>query len=172
MDDTLAEAHARLGHLYTFVNRHEEAVAEAEKAMAMDPNSAAVHFMAGLVLRFSGRPAESIEACKKSIRLEPFAPGILYGNLAMAYFQNRTNCAEAVEACEKALERAPEGMIVLFMATTVFSECGRDEDARKTARELLRVNPKFSAESFAKKLPQNRQEDKDRIVAALKKAGL
>ncbi len=172
MDDSLGEAHARLGHLYTFINRHEEAIVEAEKAMAMDPNSAAVHFMAGLVLRFSGKPAESIPVCKKSIRLEPFTPGIYYGNLGMAYFQNGSDCEEAVKACEKGLERAPEGMIVHFMATTVFSACGKEKEARKTAKELLRISPKFSAESFAKRLPQNHQEDKDRIVEALRKAGL
>jgi adenylate cyclase len=172
MDDTLAEAHARLGHLYTFVNRHEEAITEAEKAMAMDPNSASVHYMACLVLRFSGKPAESIPVCKKSIRLEPFAPGIYYGNLGMAYFTNGTDCEEAVKACEKGLERAPDGMIVHFMATTVFSACGREKEARKTAKELLRISPKFSAESFAKRLPQKNQKDKDRIVDALRKAGL
>lgn len=47
-----------------------------------------------------------------------------------------------------------------------------EDEARKTAKDLLRIQPKFSAESFAKKLPQNRQEDKDRIVEALRKAGL
>ncbi len=172
MDDSLAEAHSRLGHLYTFINRHEEAIAEVEKAMAMDPNSAAVHFNAGLVLRFSGKPAESITACKKSIRLQPFTPGIYYGNLGMAYFQNRSNCEEAVKACEEGVKRAPEGMIVHFMATTVFSACGKEEEARKAAKELLRISPNFSVESFAKKLPQNKQEDKDRIVEALRKAGL
>lgn len=172
MDDSLAEAHARLGHLYTFYNRHEEAIAEAEKAMAMDPNSAAVHYMAGLVLRFSGKPAESIPVCKKSIRLEPFAPGIYYGNLGMAYFQNRSDCEEAVKACEKALERAPEGMIVHFMATTVFSACGKEKEARKMAKELLRINPKFSVESFAAKLPYKDPKEKVPVVDALRKAGL
>ena len=172
MDDSLAEAHARLGHLYTFVKRHEEAIAEAEKAMAMDPNSAAVHFMAGLVLRFSGKPAESIPVCKKSIRLEPFAPGIYYGNLGMAYFTNGTDCEEAIKAVEKGLERTPDGMIVHFMATTVYSACGKEKEARKTAKELLRISPKFSAESFAKRLPQIHQKDKDRITDALRKAGL
>src|SRR3990172_5777981 len=172
LDPSLAEAHARLGHLYTFVNRHEEAIAEAEKAMAMDPNSAAVHFMAGLVLRFSGKPAESIPACKKSIRLEPFAPGIYYGNLGMAYFTNGTDCKEAIKAVEKGLERTPDGMIVHFMATTVYSWCGKEKEARKTAKELLRISPKFSAESFAKRLPQIHQKDKDRITDALRKAGL
>jgi adenylate cyclase len=172
MDDSLAEAHARLGVLYTFVKRHDEAVAEAEKAMAMDPNSAAVHYMAGLVLRLSGKPEESIPVYKKSIRLEPFAPGIYYGSLGMAYFANGTDCGEAVKVCEEGIKRAPEGMLVHVFATTVFSDCGKEKEARKTAKELLRINPKFSAESFATRLPQKNQKDKDRIVEALRKAGL
>jgi adenylate cyclase len=172
MDDSLADAHARLAHAYTFVNRHEEAIAEAEKAMAMDPNSAEVHNIACYALRFSGKAAEAVTACKKAIRLEPFTPGNYYGNLGMAYFQKGGECEEAVKACEKGLKRAPDSMIVHFMATTVFSECGREKEARKTAKDLLRINPKFSAESFAKKLPQKDQKDKDRIVEALRKAGL
>ena len=133
---------------------------------------AAVHFNAGLVLRFSGKPAESITACKKSIRLHPFTPGLYYGNLGMAYFQNRSNCEEAVKTCEEGIKRAPERMIVYFMAATVFSACGKEEEARKAAKELLRISPNFSVESFAKRLPQNKQEDKDRIVEALRMAGL
>ena len=172
MDDSLAEAHARLGHAYTFVNRHEEAIAEVEKAMAMDPNSAAVHYMAGLVLRFSGKPAESIPVCKKSIRLEPFAPGIYYGNLGMAYFQNRNDCEEAVKACEKAVKLAPEGMIAHFMATTVFSACGKEKEAQEAGKELLRINPKFTVESFAAKLPYKDPKEKEPVVEALRKAGL
>ncbi|MCP2500676.1 MAG: adenylate/guanylate cyclase domain-containing protein [Deltaproteobacteria bacterium] len=172
MDDSLADAHARLAHAYTFVNRHEEAIAEAEKAMAMDPNSAEVHNSACYALRFSGKAAEAVLACKKAIRLEPFAPGNYYGNLGMAYFQNGSDCEEAVKVCGEGLKRAPDSMIVHFMATTVFSACGKEKEARKTAKELLRINPKFSAESFAKRLPQKDQKEKDRIVDALRKAGL
>jgi adenylate cyclase len=172
MDDSLAEAHARLGVLYTYVERHDEAVAEVEKAMAMDPNSAAVHYLAGLVLRLSGKPEESIPVYKKSIRLEPFTPGIYYGSMGMAYFAIGTDCGEAVKACEEGIKRAPEGMLVHVFATAVFSGCGKEKEARKAAKELLRINPKFSADSFAKKLPQKHQKDKDRFVDALRKAGL
>jgi tetratricopeptide (TPR) repeat protein len=78
---------------------------------------------------------------------------------------------EAVKACEKALKLAPEGMMIHVWATTVFSECGREKEARKTAKGLLRINPKFSVEAYTKKIPQN-QKDKDRIAEALRKAGL
>jgi tetratricopeptide (TPR) repeat protein len=171
MDDTLAEAHARLGHLYLLSLRHEESIVEVDKAMAMDPNSAVVHYYACIIYRIAGKPAEAIPMCKKAIRLEPFAPGAYHANLGMAFFQNGTDCEEAVKACEKALKLAPEGMMIHIWSTTVFSECGREKEARKTAKELLRINPKFSVEAYTKKIPQN-QKDKDRIAEALRKAGL
>jgi adenylate cyclase len=171
IDDTLAEAHARLGHLYLLSLRHDEAIVEVDKAMAMDPNSAVVHNYACIIYRIAGKPAEAILMCKKAIRLEPFAPGTYYANLGMAFFQNGTDCDEAVKACEKALKLAPEGMMIHIWATTVFSACGKEKEARKTAMDLLRINPKFSVEAYTKKIPQN-QKDKDRIAEALRKAGL
>ena len=171
IDDTLAEAHARLGHLYSLSLRHEESIVEVNKAMAMDPNSAIVHYYACIIYRVAGKPAEAIPMCKKAIRLEPFAPGAYYANLGMAFFQNGTDCEEAVKACEKALKLAPDGMMIHVWATTVFSACGREKEARKTAIELLRINPKFSVEAYTERIPQN-QKDKDRIADALRKAGL
>ena len=171
IDDTLAEAHARLGHLYLLSLRHEESIVEVDKAMAMDPNSAIVHYYACIIYRIAGKPAEAIPMCKKAIRLEPFAPGTYHANLGMAFFQNGTDCEEAVKACEKALKLAPEGMMIHVWATTVFSACSREKEARKTAKELLRINPKFSVEAYTNRIPQN-QKDKDRIAEALRRAGL
>ena len=108
-----------------------------------------------IIYRIAGKPAEAIPMCKKAIRLEPFAPGTYYANLGMAFFQNGTDCEEAVKACEKALKLAPEGMMIHIWATTVFSACGKEKEARKTAKELLRINPKFSVEAYTKRIPQN-----------------
>ena len=41
-------------------------------------------------------------------------------------------------------------MICLLQLTATYSLAGRQEDARKTASEFLRLNPKFSAGSIAK----------------------
>lgn len=49
---------------------------------------------------------------------------------------------------------------------------GRDEEARATASEVLRINPKFSLEYFTKTLVYKNQADKDRYIGALRKAGL
>jgi hypothetical protein len=49
---------------------------------------------------------------------------------------------------------------------------GREKEARAEAEEVLRINPKFSVDSYAKLLPYKDQSVNDSIVAALRKAGL
>lgn len=49
---------------------------------------------------------------------------------------------------------------------------GRDAEATAAAKEVLRINPKFSIESYAKRLTYKSKADIDREVAALQKAGL
>ena len=49
---------------------------------------------------------------------------------------------------------------------------GREKDALTEAAEVLRINPKFSLDYFAKTLTYKDQSVNDRTVAALRKAGL
>jgi hypothetical protein len=53
-----------------------------------------------------------------------------------------------------------------------YSRAGRDEEARTEVAEVMRINPKFSLEKFAKGLKYKKQEDVERTVSALRKAGL
>jgi hypothetical protein len=53
-----------------------------------------------------------------------------------------------------------------------YSFSGRDEEARVEAAEVLRIYPKFSLNKFAKKVGYKNQEDKERLISALSKAGL
>ena len=55
------------------------------------------------------------------------------------------------------------------VATTL--ESGMDE-ARAQAAEVLRVQPKFSAEGFVKKMPYKNKAETERLIDALLKAGL
>jgi hypothetical protein len=53
-----------------------------------------------------------------------------------------------------------------------YSRAGRNEEARIEAAEVLRINPKFCLEKFSKSLKYKNQEDADRTVSALRRAGL
>jgi hypothetical protein len=49
---------------------------------------------------------------------------------------------------------------------------GREKEARAEAAEVLRINPKSSLDSLAKMLPYKDQSQNDKVINALRKAGL
>jgi hypothetical protein len=49
---------------------------------------------------------------------------------------------------------------------------GRERDAQAEAAEVLRINPKFSLDYYARILAYKDPSVRDRIVGALRKAGL
>ncbi len=59
-----------------------------------------------------------------------------------------------------------------MMMTVVYSLSGRDEEARAEAAEVLRIQPKFTLEKLEKKLTYKREEDREKFLDALRKAGL
>ncbi len=151
--------------------QHDKGIVEAERAVALNPNNANAYNRLGLALRFAGRPEEAVPVIRKSIRLNPFPPGATYYNLGMAYLYTG-QCEEAIAACEKALQRENDNLFAHVTATVAYSMCGREEEARAMAAGVLKINPKFSLEYFAKRLPYKNQTDTDRYIAALRKAGL
>jgi adenylate cyclase len=59
----------------------------------------------------------------------------------------------------------------LNLAAT-YSMMGREKEAHAEAAEVLRINPKYSLDSFAKRLSYKDQSQKDKLIDALRKAGL
>jgi len=49
---------------------------------------------------------------------------------------------------------------------------GREKEARAEAAEVLRINPKFSLDNYAKVIPYKDQSQTDKSLNALRKAGL
>ena len=108
---------------------------------------------------------------QRALRLEPMAPDIYVQNLALVYFQTG-DCKEAVATCEKGLKRQPDNLSARVIMAAVYGGCGREAEARKEAAEVLRINPRFTVESFTRILPYKNQSNKDLTIQGLRKAGL
>jgi len=171
LDESLADARSMLGFLYAMTRQYDKGVAEARRAVELDPNSANAHHFLCLTLRFADRPDEAISVCKKAIRLEPYAPGVYYYNLGMAYLAAE-QCEEAISACEEALRRESNSLLAHVTATVAYGMCGREDDARATAAEVLRISPKFSLEKFSKNITFRNQAAMEEVVDVLRNAGL
>jgi adenylate cyclase len=171
LDATNADAHGNLAFLYSMRGQHDKALAQAEKTVALNPNSAWAQFMVGKALFFAGRIEESIPEYKKAMRLDPIPKNNLFWSLGLSYaYMGQYN--EAITWCEKAVRQEPDDLLARIMMTVVYSLSGRDEEAQAEAAEVLRIQPKFSVKGFEKRLTYKRKEDSEKFLGALRKAGL
>ena len=171
LDDTLAEAHGLLGFLYTQKREYDKGIAEGERAVALNPGGATVLVQYAASLNFSGRSEEAILLAQKAIRLDPSGSQQNYNTLGNALmFTGRYE--EAVSAYKKSLQHAPNLIWTHIQLTATYSMMGREKEARAEAAEVLRINPKFSLDFWAKRALVRDESIRDKIFTALRKAGL
>jgi adenylate cyclase len=171
LDDAYAQAYGLLSFLYSVKREYEKALAEGQRAVALDPNGADVHAYYAMSLTYAGRPEEAIPLFQKAIRLNPLAPTWYFQQFGHA-LRTTARFEEAISAYKKALQRAPDNIITHIALTATYSLMGREKEARAEAAEVLRINPKFSLDNYAKTLPYKDQSVTDKYADACRKAGL
>jgi adenylate cyclase len=171
IDARMDFAHSLLSAVYLVRRQYEEAVAAAEHALSLNPNGAHQHTTMAGVLGCSGRWEDSIIYGEKSIRLDPFPHPVYFHWLGRAYFMTG-QYDEAILTFKKALAISPNYLPGHAFLAASYISLGREKDAAAAAEEVLRINPKFCLESYAKTLPYKNKSDIERYMAALRKAGL
>jgi len=169
--DPHSAGHSLLCHIYSFKRQYEKAIAEGEQAVAINPNSAQAHVILGRSLHWAGKNEESIAMIKKGMRLDPYPPSFYYYMLGQCYIV-AGQFEEAVAETKKAVKLEPNSLWACVVLASSYGSLGREEEARAAAAEVLRIDPKFSVEQHAKRLPYKRQPDLDRFIEGLRKAGL
>ena len=171
LDDSYAEGHGLLGVLYTMLKRHDAGIMEAEKGIALDPNGAHSHFYLSFTLRYAGRFEEAVQAVEKAIRLNPFPPHTYFIGASLSYIGSG-RYDEAISAAKKAVASQPNSFIAHQNLAAAYSLVGLEENAQSAAAEVLRINPKYSIQQTAKRVPFKNEGDAAQFLDALRKAGL
>jgi adenylate cyclase len=169
-DDSHEYAHSVLSLTYVFKRQFDKAITEADKAVALSPGDAWAVFMLGTALYHSERFEEAIPYFKKSMRLSPIANNQCLVNLGGAYrFLGRYD--EAIETYRKLLQFQPDHLPGHVNLAAAYVLASREEEGRFEAAEVMRIDPQFSLERWAKMWPF-RQALVDQVVETLRKAGL
>jgi adenylate cyclase len=171
LDESYGQAHGLLGHLYLAKREYEKAIAEGERAVALNPSDATAIAYYATSLGFAGRSEETIPLFQKAIRLNPFGPIWVNQNFGNA-LQMTERFEEAVSAYRKVIQRAPNYIWGHLMLAATYSKMGREKEARAEAAEVLRINPKFSLDWLAKTTVYKEQSVRENLLNALRKAGL
>jgi adenylate cyclase len=171
LDNKISFPHGALSLLYVLKNDYDKAVSEAEIGVALEPNSAYSYSFLGHGLFYSSRYSEAISAFEKSIRFDPIPPYVTLNGLAHS-LRVVGRYEEAVPIFKKLLQKLPDNLMGQLGLTATYSMMGRDEDARAQAKEVLRIDPNFSVDSFSKRVFYKNKDDWNRYMDALRKAGL
>jgi adenylate cyclase len=170
LDDKNSAAYGVLGWIYGMKKQYDQAIAECERAVSLSPNSAEAFEWLGTILTWAGRAEEAVKYLEHAIRLNPLPSTSTLNFLAVAY-RDSGQYEKAIETSKKALRQQPSYQFPYIHITISYIRLGREKEARAAAAELLKVNPKFSLERYAKVLPFPKPIA-DRVVEDLRKAGL
>jgi TolB-like protein/Flp pilus assembly protein TadD len=131
--------HREASGKYLYSRRYKEAITEAERALALNPNDPESQWAMGRALVFAGRSAEAIEYIKGAIRLNPNYPVHYVAYLGIAQYL-RGQYEEAMIPLERAQRLDPDtvtGAGPMWLGAT-YAQLGRDEEAAKVLGDYLK----------------------------------
>jgi len=170
-----ARHHALWSVIYTTKGQNERAIKEAEKAIVKDPNWPIGYISLFMPLLNLGRFEEAIPIIKTVIRFHgSYFPANFLQRQAIAYSM-AGHYEKAISTYKEYFDRCKAesclriGHLGLAMS---YVWLGQEEKARNHASEVLKIDPKFSLERYAKRFTWRNQADIDRVIDALRKAGL
>ncbi len=144
--EDLSDGRALLIQLYLNKGDLAYAIAEGERVLALNPNNPGALYSYASALRAANRPEEAIPLYQKAIRLTPIGTPFMYADLGRA-LRSTGLFEEAVSAFNKAIQLAPEADFCHADLAGTYLMIGREKDARAEAAVILRINPKYSADS-------------------------
>ena len=179
IDDSLPMAYRVLSQIDIYKGGHyDRAVADAERAIALDPNSALGYLDLADERDMAGEPEEAIEPLNKAIRLDPLNRDLYSGELAWAYTL-MGRYAEAVSFDKRFVARYPNNEGGHWNLALAYVELGRLDDARAEVAEVLRINPQLTLEGERRAeehafgiIPLKNRALAERYLADMAKAGL
>lgn len=147
-------AHTALAGVYLARRRIEDALAEFEVALRLNPNFSLAQGFYGLALTYTGRWQEADAAARRALRLSPRDPfsAIYFGVAAYAQFTGR-NYDEAIALSREAIRERGDFVGALRVITAAAGMAGHADIAASSLRELRRTQPNISLDWVASQIP-------------------
>src|SRR5262249_35281416 len=153
LHDAVSSHHGVLGFVYLWHQQYEQALAEMERAVALVSNHGGdaegeIYASWAEVLSRVGRAEEALEAAEQALRRKPsFAVDWYLATVGIAYaLAGRPE--QALAPLQRFLSRYPNVLKAHLTLAAVYSELGREAEARTEAADVLRLNPHFSLEVY------------------------
>jgi adenylate cyclase len=148
----------------------ESEIEMADRAVALNPNSAHAWNSRGWVYKIAGLPEEAVRSFERVIRMSPVDPMQHQSLTGMGYaFIELGRFDEAIVAAKKAFRQNPFFSPAPRCLASAFAHLGRDAEAREAAAHLLQLDPAFTISTW---IARGGQSNAKLLIEGLRKAGL
>ncbi|MDB5602050.1 MAG: putative adenylate class-3/4/guanylyl cyclase [Xanthobacteraceae bacterium] len=166
-----SEVRARiiLGRIHLFYQRHEQAQAEIDRAIAINPNDP--HGLAGRgnILLWLGQTDAAIQSLELARRIDPELNAIDRNSLSLAYYLKRRYDA-AIEEAEINVRQTESAHFSRAVLAAAYAQRNQTEDAARIVTTIRQLDPTFNPQDFGTKFLN--PVDLERLRDGLRKAGL
>jgi adenylate cyclase len=169
LNDPSPWGHGLLGTVYLLQKQYEPAIAEMERVIALTPNDAFGYAGLAEILSRVGRSEEAVGMVEQALRHNP--SGDAYRSIGTAYYL-AGRPEEAIAPLKQFLTRNHNFLGAHLTLAAVYSELGKEAEARAEAAEVLRLNPQFSLEVHKQRAPIKDPAILERQLAAPRQAEL
>jgi adenylate cyclase len=167
LDSSDSRSHSTLGLIYLHERQFDRAMAEYERALALNPNDVDFRMEMAEALVMVGRHEEGIELMKQTMRLSPMYPDWFLWDLGWAYYL--MGRYEQALAEMKRMKEVPYKAHRTFAA--IYAQLGRIEEATAQAAEYLKHDPDYTM-AIEHMWPYKNPEDLEHLLDGYRKAGL
>jgi TolB-like protein/DNA-binding winged helix-turn-helix (wHTH) protein/Flp pilus assembly protein TadD len=169
LNNSDVRAHVILGRIHIFYHQYDEARAELDRAIAINPNDANGLAGRGNILMWSGQTDAAIETLELAQRIDPELNPFDRFALSLAYYLKGRYDA-AVEQAEVNLRNTSGANFSRIVLAAAYAEQNRAQDTARIVTTIHRIDPTFDAKEFGTKFLSS--VDLEHLRNGLRKAGL
>ena len=170
-DDNNGIGHAVYGHLLLLDGQYDEALTACSKGVELRASCPVAHGLMGLVLNYCGDARMAVKSLREALQLEKIYPAWMINVLAVAY----RDCGEvelSISAAKESMRLNPQKDDAQLILCSDYKLAADHEQARSTADNIIASNPTFSLADYAKRQPYKHPAPLNRVIDALREAGL
>jgi adenylate cyclase len=150
LDDSNVRARIILSRVHVFYQRYDQAKAEIDRALAINPNDASGIAGRGNILMWLGQTDAAIEDLELAQRIDPDLVPMDRFALSLAYYLNG-RYDSAIEQAELNLRRSAGANFSRIVLAAAYAQQNRTADVERVVSIVRRADPTFEPQEFGTK---------------------